>query len=166
MDTLAFAFGVCQALGAVIGVGSAILGEIVHARALRDGKIDRAEHRHMEMIHKGLRFGMSVVLLASFGLVVAAYEVEATPQPVLTVSYWLLMIFAFVIIAASWAMARKAVSVTKGSVVAFTAWWFLALLTLGRLPITSIEGGVASFLIALLLFGLVISANRHLARRK
>lgn len=166
MEIITFAFVVCQAVGAIIGVGSAIIGEIEYAHASRDGKISEAEHRHLEIIHRGLRFGMSMVLLASFGLVVLAYQAEADPQPVLTTGYWLLMIFAFIIIGASWAMARKVTTVSRGSVVAFTAWWFLAFLTLGQLPISSIGASVAAFIMAVLLFGIVFVATRHLTKRR
>ncbi len=104
---------------------------------------------------------MSIVLLSSFGLVVVAYGDQTSPQPVLTTSYWLLMISSFIIIGASWAMARQVLTVTRGSIVAFTAWWFLAFLTLGQMPITSFSASLASFGIALLLFGIVLSAARR-----
>lgn len=160
METLTTILVIFQALGAVLGAGSAVWGELSYSRAMRDGKVNRAEHKHLEAIHRGLRFGMTTVLLSSFGLVVAAYINEASPQPGLTASYWLLMIFAFIIIGASWAMARRTIAFTRGSLIAFTAWWFLAYLTLGGLPIASIQAGFAAFVVALALFAIVLYASR------
>ncbi len=160
METLTTILVIFQALGAILGAGSAVWGELSYSKAMRDGKVDRAEHKHLEAIHRGLRFGMTTVLLSSFGLVVAAYVNEATPQPGMTASYWLLMIFAFIIIGATWGMARKTVAFTRGSMIAFAAWWFLAYLTLGMLPIASLQAGFAAFIAALVLFAIVLYASR------
>ena len=57
----------CQALGASVGAVTVIWGEFMYIRAMKDGEIDVAERAHLNIIAKGLRFGMTLLLLASFG---------------------------------------------------------------------------------------------------
>ena len=73
----------CQALGAFVGTFTAIWSELVYIRAMRDGKIDTAERAHLDVIAKGLRFGMTLLLLSSFALVVVDYELKLPLQPAL-----------------------------------------------------------------------------------
>lgn len=138
----------CQALGASIGAVMAVWSEFVYIRAIRDGKIDVAERRHLDIIAKGLRFGMTLLLLASLALVVAAYTLHAAPQPALTPAYWILILLALLIIGISWALSRRHVSFAIGSAIIFTSWWFLSYLTLGWLPTVSFGSAVALLVVA------------------
>ena len=115
----------CQALGASVGALTALWSEFAYVRAMRDGKIDVAERAHLDIIAKGLRFGMALLLLASLGLVIVAYVVRAIPQPALTPSYWTLIVLALLVIGVSLALSRRRISFTLGSAIVFTAWWLL-----------------------------------------
>jgi FtsH-binding integral membrane protein len=141
-------FVFCQALGAFIGAITALWGEFAYIRAIRDGKIDVAERSHLDTIARGLRFGMTLLLLSSLGLVVLAYTMHVVPQPALTTSYWIFVMLAFLITGISWALSRKKVSFAFGSAVIFTGWLFLSYLTLGLLPAMSFSSAVALFVIA------------------
>ena len=141
-----------QALGALGGAASAVLGEIAYVHARRDGHIDRAERAHLAHLARGLRFGMLLVLLASFGLVVEAYRHASVVQPALTASYWILIGLALIIVYASWALSRGKISFALGSAIAFTGWWFLGYLTLGRLPVSSFGAAVALYVVAVAVF--------------
>ena len=127
----------CQALGASIGAVMTLWSEFAYLNAMRDEKIDVAERKHLDIIARGLRFGMTLLLLASLGLVVTAYTLHAAPQPALTPAYWVLILLALLIIGISWALSRRHVSFALGSAIIFTSWWFLSYLTLGWLsPLT------------------------------
>lgn len=138
----------CQALGALGGAFMAVWGELAYVRAQRDGKIDVAERVHLDAIAHGLRFGMTLVLLASFGLVIESYRAGALVQPALTTSYWTFILLAILIIVLSWLLSKRALSFTLGSAAIFTGWWFLAYLALGWIPILSFGAAIGLYLVA------------------
>jgi len=154
----------CQALGAVVGAVTAVWGELAYMRAMRDGKVDVAERKHMDIIAHGLRYGMTLHLLASFGLVVSAYILQNTLQPALTPSYWTLIALPLIIITVAWALSRKHISFKLGSASIFTAWWFLVYLSFGWLPL-SFGAAVMSFIIATAIFYALLYYARLLASR-
>jgi len=131
---------------------------------VRDGKIDFAERKHMDIIAHGLRYGMTLHLLASFGLVVLAYIQQNALQPALTPSYWTAIAIALLIITISWALSRKHISFKLGSASIFTAWWFLVYLSFGWLPL-SFGAAVMSFIIATAIFYALLYYARLLASR-
>ena len=164
MDFLTVTFVSLQALGATIGVVSAVWGEIAFARALRDNTIDGAERAHLRHVARGLRFGMFVLLLASLGLVVLAFERHLALQPALQSAYWVEMLLALLIIVISWALSKKRISFALGSAAIFSAWWFLAFLTLGQLPYLSLGAALALYIVATaILFGILWYARMLLA---
>lgn len=170
MTALASFLVFCQALGASVGALTALWGEFAYIRAMRDGKINVAERAHLDIIARGLRFGMTLLLLASLGLVIVAYVSRAVPQPALTPSYWTLIALALLIVGASLALSRRRISFTLGSAIVFTAWWLLAYLTIGWLPALSFGSMVALFVVAtavvLALLHYVRLLAGHLARNK
>lgn len=141
-------FVFCQALGASVGAVTVLWGEFAYIKAMRDGRIDTAERVHMDIIAKGLRFGMTLLLLSSLGLVIVAYILQATIQPALTTAYWVLIMLALLVICISWALSCKKVSFAFGSAIIFTGWWFLSYLTLGWLPALSFSALIALLVIA------------------
>ncbi|MCR4333580.1 MAG: hypothetical protein NUV60_00965 [Patescibacteria group bacterium] len=155
----------CQALGALVGAVTAVWSELAYLRAMRDGRIDAAEKEHLHIIARGLRFGMTLLLLASLGLIVAAY-VYAFPQPALTVSYWTFIALSLLIISVAWALSRKHISFALGSAFIFTAWWFLVYLSFGWIPVTSFGAAAMSFIIATAIFYAVLQYARLLATPK
>jgi len=152
-----------QALGALIGAGMAVWSEIVYVQALRDGKVDHAERAHLKAIGRGLRFGMTILLVSSIGLVISAYVSENTLHSVLTTSFWTLVTLALIILSSSWLLSRKRASFLVSSATAFTAWWFLVYLTFGKLPTASPNFTVLFFVVAVFFFGLVLYGNRKFA---
>lgn len=153
----------CQALGALIGAGTTIWGELAYIRALRDGKVDVAERAHLRVIAHGLRFGMTLLLISSFALVVVAYLSRAELQPAMTTSYWALILFSLTVIYISWTLSRNRISFALGSAIAFTAWWFLAYLTLGLIPQLSFGATIAFFVVATAIFYAILQYTRVLA---
>ncbi|MBU6388303.1 hypothetical protein KGQ72_00255 [Patescibacteria group bacterium] len=156
----------CQALGAFVGAASAVWGEIAYIRALRDGKIDAAERAHLRSIASGLRFGMVLLLLSSFGLVTVAYVLHVAEQPALSASYWILIALALLVTFVSWALSRGRISFALGSAAAFTGWWFLVFLTLGEIPPLSFGAAVAFFVVATGMFYALLQYARMLALHK
>lgn len=156
----------CQALGALIGAFATIWGELAYIRAMRDGKIDHAERAHLRTIAHGLRFGMTLLLISSFALVVVAFLSRASLQPVLTSSYWTLIVLALLVVYISWALSRKRISFALGSAIAFTAWWFLAYLTLGWMPTLSFGATITFFIVATAIFYAILGYARSLALHK
>ena len=156
----------CQALGAFTGAFSAVWSEIAYVRAMHDGKIDHAERAHLDSIARGLRFGMTLLLLASFGLVIADFALRAALQPALTPSYWIFIVLALVIIGVSWALSRHFISFAFGSALIFTAWWFLAYLSIGWLPPLTFGAALAFFAVATAIFYVILQANRFFVLRK
>lgn len=148
MEDFVTFFVFCQALGASVGAITTLWGEFAYIRAMQDGKIDVAERAHMNIIARGLRFGMTLLLLSSLGLVVFAYAMQSMPQPALTPTYWTLIMLSILIIGISLALSRKKISFAFGSAIIFTAWWFLSYLTLGLLPVNSFSSVVALLVIA------------------
>lgn len=166
MDSIIVFIVLCQAFGAFVGAGTTIWGELAYLRAMRDGTIDAAERAHLRIIAHGLRFGMTLLLISSFALVVAAYLLEAERQPAVTSSYWALMFIAIIVIAVSWALSRKKISFALGSAVAFTAWWFLAYLTIGRIPELALGATIGFFVVATGIFYGVLAYSRMLTHPK
>ncbi|MBI5405426.1 hypothetical protein HY972_00080 [Candidatus Kaiserbacteria bacterium] len=154
----------CQALGASVGAFTAVWGELAYVKAIRDGKIDHAERAHLDSIAHGLRFGMLLALLSSLGLVVVAYVFQTAPQPAVSGSYWTLLMLAFSIIGVSWALSRGRISFALGSAILFTAWWFLAYLTLGLVPVLSFGAAIAFFVVATAIFYAILAYARMLMR--
>lgn len=156
----------CQTLGAIVGAGTVVWGEVAYVRAMKDGHINRAERAHLDVIAHGLRFGMTLLLLSSFALVVVAYLSRASVQPALSAGYWELIVFALLVVYVTWALSRKWISFALGSAIAFTGWWFLAYLTLGLLPGVSFGAAVAYFAVATAVFYAILQYARMLARPK
>jgi hypothetical protein len=138
----------CQAFGALVGAGTTVWSEFSYLRAMRDGEIDRAERAHLRVLGHGLRFGLVLLLLASFGLVLVAYLERAATQPAVTSQYWASVLLALLIVYVAWALAHKHLSFAFGSAIAFSAWWFLAYLAIGLVPPLSFGAVVAFFVIA------------------
>lgn len=166
MTALVPFFFFCQAFGASVGAFLAVWSEIAYVRAMRDGHIDRAERAHLDVLAKGLRFGMTLLLLASLGLVVAAYMLDAAVQPALSASYWMSIALALLIICATWALSHHRVSFSFGSAIVFTAWWFLAYLSVGLLPALSFGSAVALLVVTTAVFYAVLHYGRFFALRK
>ena len=163
MTTLVSFLVFFQALGASIGAITAVWSELAYIRALRDGRIDGAERAHLGVIAKGLRFGMTLILLASLGLVIAAYVSRSALQPALTPSYWTLVVVAILIISISWALSRRRISFALGSAIIFTGWWFLAYLTFGWLSPLSFGSAVALLVVAIAVIYALLHYIRMLA---
>ncbi len=161
MAALAILLAMGQLLGALIGVGSAVWGELAYMRALRDGHIDKGEKAHIKSIGRGLRFGMTLLLLSSLGLVVSAYILQTTP-PALTESYWLLVFLSTLIIGVSWALSRAVVPFAEGSIIAFSAWWFLFYLVSGQLTLENIGAAISFYIIATVLLMVIVKGARSL----
>ena len=155
----------CQALGAATGAFTAVWAELAYLRAKRDGHVDAAERAHLDIIASGLRFGMTLLLLASLGLVIVAYILQSATQPALTPAYWTLIVVALVIVGVSWAISRRHFPFSLGSAIIFTSWWFLAYFTLGLLSPISFGSSVAFLIIATAVVYAAISYLRFLAER-
>jgi hypothetical protein len=160
MDALISLCVFCQGLGALVGASTTVWGEFAYIRAMRDGKIDQGERAHLDAIAHGLRFGLTLLLLASFGLVIVAYFLRWSPQPALTTDFWMLFLVALLVIYASWALSRKKISFAIGSAIAFTGWWFLAYLALGFVPGLSFLAAVAFFMVATVIFYAILQYSR------
>lgn len=154
----------CQALGAVVGAVTTVWGELAYQRAYKDGNIDAAERAHLHIIAHGLRFGMTLLLVASLALVVIAYVLNFTVQPGTTPSYWVLIVVALATVCVSWALSRKKISFALGSAMAFTGWWFLAYLTIGWLPPLPIGSTIGFLIVSAALFYGILQYARMLSR--
>ena len=156
----------CQALGASVGAFTAVWSELAYVRAMRDGKVDTAERAHLHVIARGLRFGMTLLLIASFALVIADYVLQAAAQPALSASYWAAITIALLVISAAWALSKHHLSFAFGSAIIFTGWWFLLFLTIGQLPVFSYGSAVAFLVVATVIFYALLQYGRFLALRK
>ena len=163
MADLVFLLVFLQALGAAAGFFMTVKGEIAYVRAMRDGKIDRAERAHLDHLAAGLRFGLSILLLSSLGLVILAYLVQGVPQPALTANYWALVLLALLVVYVAWALSKNRISFGLGSAVAFTGWWFLMYFAFGLMPQLSFGAFVAFFVVATGVFYGLLQAVRYFA---
>lgn len=156
----------CQAFGASVGALTAVWGELAYIKAMKDGTIDEAERAHLDIIAHGLRWGMSLLLLSSLGLVIVAYMVDASLQPAMTAGYWILIVLAFIVVIISWTLSRRMISFALGSATLFTSWWFIAYLTLGKLSPLSFGVAATFFVVATAIFYGVLESARFFALRK
>lgn len=154
----------CQALGAIIGATTAVWSELAYLRARKDGHIDPAERAHLHVIAHGLRFGMTLLLIASFALIIISFVLNAPVQPATTASYWALVFAALVIVYVSWALSKKKISFALGSSVIFTAWWFLTYLTIGWMPPLSFGATIGFLAVATAIFYAILEYARMLTR--
>jgi len=165
MTTLVPFLVFCQAFGALVGASTAIWSELSYIRAMRDGKIDVAERKHLDIISHGLRYGMTIFLLASLGLVVSAYINNNSPQPALTPSYWTAIAIALIIITVAWALSRKRLSFNLASAALFTSWWFLVYLAFGWLSL-SFGSAMMSFVVTTgIFYGLLYYVRLFASKR-
>ena len=163
MITLTSFLVFCQAFGASVGALMSIWSEFAYIRAMRDGQMDVAETAHLKIIANSLRFGMTIMLLDSLGLVIVAYVLHDTLQPALTPAYWTLIVLALIVIGISWALSRHRIQFAFGSAVIFTSWWFLAYLTLGWLAPLSFGSAVALLVVATVVIYALLHYIRMLA---
>lgn len=164
MVELAPTFLFFQMLGALLGASMVVWGEFAYIHALKDGKIDSAEQAYLHKIGNGLRFGMTLFLFASVGLVVVAFLLHTEVQPAQTTLYWVLTALSILTIATSWMLSRHRISFLLGSAIIFTSWWFLAYLVLGLVSMLSFGIAVAFFVIATAIFYAVFGYTRFLAQ--
>jgi len=149
-----------QVLGALVGVVMTIAGEMAYVKAMKDGRIDAAERGHLDYIGHSLKFGLSLLLLASLGLTIIAYVLHRGVQPALTANFWELTMLSLIVIAGAWALSRKKVPFALGSAALFTAWWFVTFLLLGKVSDLSFGAVLASYLV----IGAIIYMVLHYAR--
>ena len=162
MTTLIAFLVFCQALGALIGAVTAVWSELAYVRAMRDGKVAPAERAPLAVIAHGLRYGMTLLLLASLGLVIVAYMQGSSLQPALTPSYWTFIAHALLVISVSWALSRRHISFPFRSAFIFNAGWALVYLSFGWLSL-SFGAAVMSFVVATAIFYAVLYYARLLA---
>ena len=156
----------CQALGALIGAFTAVWSEMMYIRAMRDGRVDTAERAHLDGIARSLRFGMTLLLLSSFALVIVDYELRLPLQPALSPSYWISITLALLIIIVAWALSRRFITFALGSAVVFTSWWFLVFLTVGQLPVLSFGAAISSLVVVTAIFYALLEYTRFLVLPK
>ncbi|MBU6214617.1 hypothetical protein KGM48_02120 [Patescibacteria group bacterium] len=166
MTAAILAFVFLQTIGAFVGAGAAVWGEIAYVRAHRDGKVDRAERLHLESIAAGLRIGMLLLLLSSLGIIITSYLLRSSAPPATLSNYWTLMALALLVVWATWALSRRRISFVSGSALVFSAWWFLVYLTLGWLPGLSFGSAFAAFVVVTALFYALLQAIRHFMLRR
>jgi hypothetical protein len=75
------------------------------------------------------------------------------------------MTLVFIIIASSWALSRRRVDFWLGSAAAFTAWWYLALLDLGRAPQLSYGASLGVYVVATIIMAGILAYARMLTAR-
>jgi hypothetical protein len=165
MSVLLSIFALLQAIGAIIGAGGSVVGELAYLKAMQDQRIDHAEAAHLRLIARALRWGMGLVLVGSIGLVVLDYGYGAVLQPALTSGYWLEMTLVLLIITASWALSRRRIAFWLGSSAAFAAWWYLALLDLGMAPALGYGASLAVYVLATAIIAAILSYARMLTSR-
>lgn len=153
----------CQILGAAGGAVFALWAELSYLRALRDGRVDVAERLHLEGVAKGLRFGMTILLLASLGLVIEAYLNDIAVQPALTGSYWMSISLALLVIAFSWALSRRRAPFALSSAAVFSGWWFLTFISLNRAAEITFGEGVAFYVVTTAVLYAILRYLRLLA---
>jgi hypothetical protein len=151
-----------QAAGAIIGAGGSVIGELSYLQAMQDMRVSHAEHEHLTTIARALRWGMLMLLGGSIGLVILDYLAGSQLQPALTNGYWVEMTLAFIVIWASWALSRERVVFWLGSAAAFTGWWSLALLTLGRAPTLGYGASLGLYVIATAIIAAILAYARML----
>lgn len=157
-------FALAQAVGAIIGAGGSVIGELAYLKAMQDQRIDHAERAHLKLISRSLRIGMLILLFGSIGLVYADYVFYATVQPALTEGYWIMMTFALFVIAASWAFTSKRIPFWLGSSMVFVGWWSIVLLTIGHFPEVDYGGAMAFYIVAVAIMAVILSFSRTLSR--
>ncbi|MFM2331127.1 MAG: hypothetical protein RLZZ26_634 [Candidatus Parcubacteria bacterium] len=150
-----------QAFGALVGALTSVGAQRAYVKAMRDGHIDHAERAHLTAIGHGLRYGLTIMLISSFCLVVAAYLVPVTPQPALTPSYWMLVALALIIISISSMLARRRTPFKLASATIFTAWWFLVFLSFGWVSL-SFGAAMMSFIVTTAIFYAILYYARLL----
>ena len=161
--TAVFALG--QLVGATIGAVYAILAELRYLQAIRDGKVTTRERRHILATQRGLRFGMSVVLLSSLGLVLVGY-VNQGAGFVLAPSYLAFVGLVVLIVTLSWVMSKRPRTFVWASLLTFTGWWYMVYLTMGALPVTSLAAAVSMYLVVLALLSSILHGARSFAKRR
>lgn len=165
MPNIALLLIYSQVIGAVVGVVSVVAGELRYIRALRDGRIDAGERAQIESIGYGLKYGMTLLLVGTGGLVYVAYFLKSAQQPALSSGYWMLMGVALLIITISSRIARRDIRFGMGTAILFTSWWFLSFLSLGWLTLT-IGSAIASLLVTTVVFYGILSYIRLLSARQ
>lgn len=165
MSTFLSIFLLLQAIGAIIGAGGAVVGELFYFRAVRDGRIDTAEREQMMVVAKALRWGMILLLISSIALVLIDFIYVVPYQPALTSVYWVEMTIALVVIIASWSLSRRKIEHWLGAAAVFTGWWFLALLTLGHMTIITYGASIGVYVVATAIMACVLGYIRSLYPR-
>jgi hypothetical protein len=166
MNLLLNIFALIQALGAIIGAGGSVWGELSYLKAMQDGRVDSSERMHLRRIARALRWGMILLLIGSIGLVLSDYIFSIPLQPALSTSYWSEMTLALIVIASAWALSRRKLPFWLLSAAVFTGWWFLAALTLGQLPALSWGATLAAYVVATGIMAAILSYARMLTSRE
>lgn len=137
------------------------------SQGLYRGQLDHAERRHVRVIGKALRFGMTLFLLGSIGSVVSAYVDGVETQPGLSALYWISNALALVVIFASLAHARSPKPSALVFAVIAIGWMFLFLGAAGWLSGLSFGAAVAAYVVCtgagygLIEYGRFLASPRH-----
>jgi hypothetical protein len=165
-------FAILHTAGALIGVGMVTFAEVFYTKAASDGIIDHHERKYLRHLFNGLRFGMTLVLVSSFGLIVLEYLIPNAPQDVLAAPFWTLQTLTLLVLLFGSMLSRKRGAWWFASAAVLTAWWIMLLIDLGFLNQFSyfmyLFTYIAATLIVAALLGYlrILLTPKHILRKK
>ncbi len=118
-------------IGALLGTAFTTYAEIYYTIAASDGRIDHHERKYLRHLFRGLRFGMTLVLLSGIALIVLEYLVPSGQQAVLASPFWMLETLIFLVLILGRQLSEKRVTWWLGSAGVLSAWWMILLIDFG-----------------------------------
>lgn len=119
--------------GAIIGAVGVTVAELLYIKATIDGRVDIRERHYIESTFFALRWGMSVLLITGFALIMCGFMFPEYNSPVLEASFWVTQTLILLVLIVGWMLARSIIVWWVGSALVFTAWWMILFLTVWEL---------------------------------
>jgi len=131
MTSLIAVLALIHTIGAAIGTYFTTFAEIAYTRAASDGVIDHHERKYIRRSYRGLKWGMSIVLVTGIAIIVVEYLTGTVQPSVLQGPFWFVIALTFFIILMSWLLSRKMATWWFAAAALLSAWWSILLIDLG-----------------------------------
>ena len=153
-------------LGALIGVGFVTFAEVFYTKAASDGVIDHHERKYLRHLFHGLQFGMVLVIISGFALIVLEYLLPDSPQDVLSAPFWAIQTLTVFVVLLAYLLSKKYVAWWFASAAIFTGWWTILSIDLGYFNQFGYLTILATYLIMTFIVAGILGYCRILLRPK
>jgi len=118
--------------GTALGVGASTFLEVFYIQFSKDGKVDIFEHEVLKKLVFILRFGLLLLVLSGFGLMVLWRLRVMGPDVFFSARYLTKMSVVLILLFTAFLMNFRLINLRIGSAISITSWYWAMILGIWR----------------------------------